>query len=93
MVLSQDGWHDDSDEESWWEDAEDAEAADPDDQVEEVVPCPHCGLDIFEDAEQCPHCGDYVVHHSSNWDGRPIWWIVIGLLGVLATLFALIWSG
>ncbi len=90
MVLSQDGWHDDSDEESWWEDAG---AADPDDQVGEVVPCPHCGLDIFEDAEQCPHCGDYVVHGSSNWDGRPTWWIVLGLLGVLATLFALIWVG
>jgi hypothetical protein len=34
-----------------------------------------------------------VVHGSSNWGGRPTWWIVLGLLGVLATLFALIWVG
>ena len=90
MVLSQDGWYDDSDEESCWEDAE---TADPDDQIEEVVPCPHCGLDVFEDAEQCPHCGDYVVHRSSSWDGKPTWWIMIGLLGVLAALVALMRGG
>jgi hypothetical protein len=29
------------------------------------------------------------VHRSSIWAQRPIWWVVIGLLGILATLLAL----
>ena len=86
VVVSQDGWYDGGDDESWWDDAE---VGLPDDQAGELVPCPHCGLEIYEEALQCPHCGDYVVHRSSIWAQRPTWWVVIGLLGVLATLLAL----
>ena len=86
VVVSQDDWYDSEDQESWWDDAE---LDLPDDQAGEVVPCPHCGLEIYEEAQQCPHCGDYVTHRLGIWSQRPIWWTIIGVLGILATLLAL----
>lgn len=86
MVASQDDRFDDVDDECW---SPGAEADLIDDDIGELVTCPHCGCDVYEEAEQCPHCGDYIVHRSSSWAGRPVWWIVVGLLGILATLIAL----
>ncbi len=80
-------WDDDWPEEDWDEDNWD------DDDVESyTVACPECGTDVYEDAEQCPACGNYIVHSSSAyvWQGRPVWWIVIGLLGIIAVIFALL---
>ncbi len=54
----------------------------------ETVPCPECGTEIYEDAVQCPVCEAYVTHHHGAWSGRPIWWIVLGLLGVAAVVAA-----
>lgn len=81
-------------EESWgdddWDDEYVDEAYDDDDEIF-TVECPECGADIYEDAEQCPICGNYVLHASSGylWKDRPSWWIVLGLLGILAVIFAL----
>ena len=50
----------------------------------QVLPCPECGTDIYEDSEQCPACGQYVTFEHSPWTGRPTWWIVLGVLGVIA---------
>jgi predicted nucleic acid-binding Zn ribbon protein len=52
-----------------------------------TVPCPHCGAEIYEDAPQCPACGDYVTPGGHRlWGGKPIWYIVIALLGVVAVI-------
>jgi hypothetical protein len=34
-------------------------------------------------------CGAYIVHHHSPWSDRPLWWIVLGVLGIVATMIAL----
>ena len=60
-----------------------------DDWESEVVTCPECGDDVYEDAQQCPLCGAYIVHHHSPWSDRPLWWIVLGALGIVATIIAL----
>ena len=60
-----------------------------DDPESEVVTCPECGDDVYEDAQQCPLCGAYIVHQDSPWSDRPLWWIVLGLLGIVATIIAL----
>lgn len=60
-----------------------------DDDFSETVPCPQCGAEVYEDAVQCSHCGTYITHHTSVWSGRPAWWILLGLLGVLAVILAL----
>jgi len=58
-----------------------------DDDSSEVVPCPECGADVYEDAEQCPTCGQYIVHSTSPWRGKPWWWVVLGLAGIMAMLW------
>ena len=61
-----------------------------DDDSSLTVACPDCGAEIYEDAVQCPVCGSYVTHGARHaWLGRPIWWIAVGLLGVLTTILAL----
>ena len=70
----------------WWSDVDLEEEEDP---LNDLVSCPQCGAEIYEDTPQCPFCGDYVVQTSSGWSGRPSWWILLGLLGALATVLAL----
>ncbi len=64
---------------------------DPDlnDDFSETLPCPQCGNEVYEDAVRCPHCGTYITHDTNVWSGRPAWWIVLGLLGVLAVILTL----
>ncbi|HVA46671.1 MAG TPA: zinc-ribbon domain-containing protein [Pirellulales bacterium] len=70
-----------------WEDPEPDEA---DDDSSELVRCPSCREEIYEDAEQCPYCGEYVVHSASGLSGRPLWFCALGLLGVVATIIFLL---
>jgi hypothetical protein len=76
-------WDDDSDPElpAVWED---------DDSDTLTVACPKCGMDVYEDAEQCPLCGEWMTRSLRGWEGKPAWWIVLGLLGIGAVLWLLI---
>ena len=74
---------DDWDEE-WDEPEED------DDSPAEVLPCPACGIDVYEDADQCPACGEYIVHGSRVWEQKPWWWILLGLAGVVAVIWTFV---
>lgn len=78
-------------EESWDDEYEEEWDAPYDDEDDDdyTVECPECGTDVYEDAEQCPACGNYIVHSTSVWSGRPSWWIVLGLLGIIAVIFSL----
>ena len=72
---------------------EDWEYPDPDDgedeDAAEVTECPHCGEEIYEDAEQCPYCGAYVsAFGGSPLAGRPWWYILLALLGIIAVIAA-----
>jgi hypothetical protein len=58
-----------------------------DDDESDVVPCPKCGADVYEDAEQCPSCGEYIVHPTSAWHGKPWWWIAVGMAGITAVIW------
>lgn len=75
-------WDDEYDE---WDDGYDEDEEEDDYTVE----CPECGADVYDDVDQCPACGNYIVHSTSVWSGRPTWWIVLGILGILAMIFAL----
>ena len=72
-------WDDDYDEEDW---------PDDDDSVI-LIRCPHCDADVYEEAEQCPACGEYIVHGTRIWDGKPLWWAVLGLAGIIAVVWML----
>ncbi len=60
-----------------------------DDDLAETVSCPECGAVVYEDAQQCPVCGTYIIHRADVFAGRPAWWIVLAVLGVLAIIVAL----
>ena len=66
-----------------------------DDDEDDTVPCPECGADVYEDSQRCPACGNYIVHSSSGyaWKNRPLWWIVLGALGMIAVILGLALSG
>lgn len=73
-----------------WDEFQDEDWSDDDGETF-VAPCPNCGADVYEDAEQCPVCGDYIVHDTHAWSGKPLWWILLGLAGVVAVI--LLFSG
>lgn len=73
---------------------EDYEYPDPDDDPwddhNEVVECPSCHAEVYEDAVRCPVCGEYVTHSTSPWSGQSTVWILLGLAGIVAVIFALV---
>ncbi len=71
-------WDDD------WDEGDDAWNGDDADSV--TSECPKCGADVYEDAVRCPLCGEYITHGRSAWDGKPVWWKLLGWAGVLAVL-------
>ena len=81
-------WFDESDE---LDDNEYPDEDLEDDDLSETLPCPECGAEVYEDSERCPHCGHYITTGSGSlWAGRPAWWVLLGLLGIVAVVFALI---
>jgi ribosomal protein S27E len=72
--------------EDYDDDWEDDDPDEMDDDASELVRCPSCGEEIFEDAERCPYCGDYVTHSTSALAGRPFWFCALGLLGTAAAI-------
>jgi predicted amidophosphoribosyltransferase len=62
---------------------------DVDDDLTDTVVCAHCGADVYEDAAQCPACGLYLLPDTRVWSGKPLWWVTLALLGILAVVLAL----
>lgn len=54
--------------------------------------CIHCGAEIYDDAPRCPICGEYQVGSRSltAWEGRPLWWKLGGLIGILAVILGIL---
>jgi len=75
------GDHDWTEEEDW-----------PDENGESfTISCPECGFELHEEVEMCSNCGYFLEDGSSHpLSGRPAWFVVLGILGVLATLAALL---
>lgn len=77
---------------SEWDDVDDDEYPDEDegDDASETRPCPHCGEEIYEEAEQCSVCGEYVTFPSRGLSERPLWWTLLGLIGIAAVIYGLV---
>lgn len=64
---------------------------DPDDDADELatITCPVCRREIYEDAPMCPYCGaDVDELLPSVFKGRPIWFILLAMAGVIAFILA-----
>jgi len=79
---------DEPDEEDWSAD----ENGFDEDAEDSTVTCPECGGEMHHDAEMCRHCGYFLEDASHNHPlvGKPGWFVILGILGVLATLAALL---
>ena len=76
----------------WWkrgrsaDDDLDDENEEDDADGETTIPCPHCGEDVFDNAEQCPACGMWLVADRRPLTGRPRWFVVLGVVVALLTI-------
>ena len=52
-------------------------------------PCPHCGENIFDEAERCPECGEYISIEDMPAASKPLW---IVLTAIVCLIFVLLWS-
>ena len=82
-------WDESDDDLDDWPDA--AEDADPDES--DVVTCPKCGADVYEDAEQCPICGEWIEHSTHPFSGRAWWFVGLGIVGIAVTIAVLVLAG
>ena len=81
-------WDDDA--ADWSDDADYDDYPDDSDASSETVVCSSCGRDVYEEASMCPHCGEFLTSSTSVWDGRPGWWSVVGLAGIVAVILVLL---
>jgi DNA-directed RNA polymerase subunit RPC12/RpoP len=89
--MSSTEWFDDSTESL--DDREYPDEEDRDDDLNETLPCPECGAEIYEEAQRCPHCGSYIVFSTRPFQGRSWWWIALGILAVVAVVVMLAIAG
>jgi hypothetical protein len=78
----------------WDSDSDDFDDG-PHDEPDEadLATCPACGAEVYEDAEQCPVCGEWITRSTHPFAGRSMWFVVIGVLGLAATIVALVLAG
>ncbi len=73
-----------------WDESDEEWPDELDNELETGVrPCPSCGEEIYEEAEQCPLCGEYIVRTNSAFADKPMWWVILGLIGMVAVITAL----
>jgi hypothetical protein len=60
------------------------------DEDSPTVLCPECGGEVYEESDHCPECGHFLESLPAHpLLGKPGWFVILGLLGILATLIAL----
>lgn len=63
---------------------------DDDDDENDTVICSNCGADVYEDSECCPKCGEFLTTNTSPLSGRSMLFVVLGIAGIVATIWALL---
>jgi uncharacterized protein (DUF983 family) len=56
----------------------------------ETIECPACGADVYEESQRCPACGEYISPSTSPLAGRSAAFVILGIAGILATIWALV---
>jgi hypothetical protein len=76
----------------------DASDMDPDDEDEDYSvnsetstdTCPHCGAQVYEDAEQCPVCGQYITDENAPRTSHPRWVVWTAVVLLVPLIYALL---
>jgi hypothetical protein len=62
-----------------------------DDESTDTARCPHCGAEVYEDADKCPVCGEWILRAGvSPARLRPWWWIALALAAAGLLLWAIL---
>ncbi|MBT5018561.1 hypothetical protein N9153_02910 [Planctomicrobium sp.] len=75
---------------NWDNDLDDYEIEDPNETF--LIPCSNCKAEVYEDCEQCPHCGEYIIRSTNPLIGKPDWYIWLAVLGIIATIFGMLFA-
>ena len=67
----------------------DEDWGDDDDDFTDVVDCPNCGSEVHELADCCPKCGEFIIEESRPLQGKPTWYVLLGLAGIIAVILVL----
>ncbi len=59
-----------------------------DDEDDEIT-CPECGTTLYGDLDKCWSCGHDIIDDRNIWTGRPAWWIILGVLGIISVIWAM----
>ncbi len=74
------GWNDDTEYES---------------DQDNMLPCPHCRAEIYDEAEQCPYCGEFILSDARPFASKPTWvqWLFVLIVAVIiwAMAFPFFW--
>lgn len=54
-----------------------------------TITCPNCQADVYEEADSCPACGEYLIDANEPLQSKPMWFVALGLLGILAVVLVL----
>ena len=63
-----------------------------DDDPTDMLSCPECGEEVYEFAGLCPHCGMFITPSAAAynpWQGRPLWWLALAVIGIMGFLLSL----
>jgi hypothetical protein len=58
-----------------------------DDESAELMVCPHCRSEIYEDSQRCPKCDNYITPSISPWNNKPFVW----RLFMVTIVLVLVW--
>lgn len=83
-------WNDEDGDHESWDDDSGWDNGTPDDDEADVIPCPNCGTEVYEEADMCPVCGEFIIAGRSPWQGRSPLFVVVGLLGIAAVILVLL---
>lgn len=72
-----------------WDDGPDSDFDEEDDEAATVA-CPHCGVEVYEDAQRCPRCEQYISDEDAPAAPKP-WWIIVGAAACLYAIYR--WIG
>ncbi len=53
----------------------------------ETLPCPSCGVDVYEDTDRCPACGEYITPRWATSSAQPIWWLFATFAAIAAVIY------
>jgi hypothetical protein len=59
----------------------------------DTAPCPHCGRQVYDDAERCPYCENYISEEDTPPSSRKPWWLILGVLACMYAVYRWITMG